>query len=703
MNKPNIPQSTMKRLPKRKLPSLSRTSKWRRKKIFLNSKRSSDEYGEPSSEEETDLTLPSSSRDVLEPEASSSTNNTIMNDADQPIQDINEDENESVSKQTDLSAAVEENENTTATVKISITLNLRDRLASWAVSFRIAVRALSALLILLKDYVSEALPICGKTILKVVKKKKNGYMKMEPGYYYHFGLLDGIRKNVSVSDIKNGTIELVANVDGLPLAKSSSSQLWPILCYVRPHPEKVFMVGLYWGMEKPHCSNAYMETFINEVQDLQENGVEIHNVKYNFLMDCYALDAPAKAYVLKIKGHSGFSSCTKCKIEGEYLRHRVAFPDIDCKARTHQGFLEREDEEHHVGDESVITVLNPFNIVIRFVLDYMHLVLLGVVKKMIRLWLKGPLRVRMDKKKVDRLTLGILKAKDFIPYEFCRKGRTLVELLRFKATEFRLFLLYTSIPVFFFDRKLLPEKIRIHFLYLTIAFRILLSREFEKDKKIIRFVRRVLRQFVLNFGKYYGTHLISHNVHGLLHITDDFKQFGALDKCSAFPFENFMTILKGMVKKGDKHLQQVVNRYLEREKFLSAEQTVQTGCSVNHSKGPLIEQCRDPQFKVYERSHLFKINVDRQADCFASMKNQDIVKIDNFATVNGQLVAIGKKFLRKNEMFVHPLKSSKLGIYEVSLLSAQSSWYDINEIDKKYLVFTFFKDKPSIAMPLLHH
>jgi len=46
--------------------------------------------------------------------------------------------------------------------------------------------------------------------------------------------------------------------DGLPLAESSSSQLWPILGYVRPLKNTVFPIGIYWwGYEKPKDSKEF--------------------------------------------------------------------------------------------------------------------------------------------------------------------------------------------------------------------------------------------------------------------------------------------------------------------------------------------------------------------------------------------------------------------------------------------------------------
>lgn len=48
---------------------------------------------------------------------------------------------------------------------------------------------------------------------------------MKPGYYFHFGLRDGILKCFKRYDVE-GEIKIIVRIDGLPLAKSSYSLFW---------------------------------------------------------------------------------------------------------------------------------------------------------------------------------------------------------------------------------------------------------------------------------------------------------------------------------------------------------------------------------------------------------------------------------------------------------------------------------------------
>ncbi len=77
-----------------------------------------------------------------------------------------------------------------------------------------------------------------------------------------------------------------------------------------------------------------------------------------------------------------------------------------------------------------------------FPLDYMHLVCLGVVKKLLS-WVNGPPVVRLGSELIENISVRLLKLVPFIPCEFQRKPRSLSQLAYMKATEYRQILLYT--------------------------------------------------------------------------------------------------------------------------------------------------------------------------------------------------------------------------------------------------------------------
>ena len=64
-------------------------------------------------------------------------------------------------------------------------------------------------------------------------------------------------------------------------------------------------------------------------------------------------DAPARAFLKRIKGHSGYNGCDKCIQPGLY-NLKMTFPEVDAPIRTNVAFNEMEDAEHHKGP-------NPFH------------------------------------------------------------------------------------------------------------------------------------------------------------------------------------------------------------------------------------------------------------------------------------------------------------------------------------------------------
>ena len=108
------------------------------------------------------------------------------------------------------------------------------------------------------------------------------------------------------------------------------------------------------------------------------------------------------------------------------------------------------------------------DLVSMFPLDYMHLVCLGVVRKIFISWTSGLLR--LDSSFKQKLSENVLYM--FTPKEFQKKPRFVTKIDHWKATEFRSFLLYIR-PVVL--KELLTKEKYSHFLCLNIAVRIMLS------------------------------------------------------------------------------------------------------------------------------------------------------------------------------------------------------------------------------------
>jgi len=204
-------------------------------------------------------------------------------------------------------------------------------------------------------------------------------------------------------------------------------------------------------------------------------------------------------------------ACDKCHVEGEW-NQKVTFQETNAPLRTDAEFAEKSDPDHHLGHS-------------------------------------------------------------IIPREFARKPRSFNEIMRWKATELRQFMLYTGpvvlknvLYLYLFSKikflLLLPDSLYQNFLLFSVAMTILLSHQL--CGQVCSYAKQLLVVFVENMKALYGKEMIVYNVDGLIHLADDARNFGPLDNFSSFPFDNTLKVIKKLIHKPNFPLQQLAK---ERAQF----------------------------------------------------------------------------------------------------------------------------------------
>ena len=234
--------------------------------------------------------------------------------------------------------------------------------------------------------------------------------------------------------------------------------------------------------------------------NIAQNGICIKERKFFVKLKTVICDAPARAFIKGIKNHNGYSSCEWCTQKGVWHQGRMIFPEMNASLRTHYTFKEISDPSHHVCRSPFADL--ELGLVSNFPLDYMHLVCLGITRKLIYLWLNGPLITRLPHRLVMLISEDLISICSHIPSEFARKPRTLKEVAMWKATEHRQFLLYTGMVVL---RAKVSSAIYNNFLLLSICMRALLSEEGIID---IDYTKQLLVSFVTNAAKIYGKQIL---------------------------------------------------------------------------------------------------------------------------------------------------------------------------------------------------
>lgn len=282
------------------------------------------------------------------------------------------------------------------------------------------------------------------------------------------------------------------------------------------------------------------------------------------------------------------------------------------------------------------------------------------------------------------------------------------EISRWKATELRQKLLYTGPLVF---KNSISEKSYSHFMCLNIAMIILISPSLHL---FIEFAKQLLMSFVKNFQIIYGKHLISHNVHGLLHLCEDYNLFGPLDNVSCFPFENFLKKFKVMLRKHDRPLEQIIKRFKELEINCSVPNSNHMNTNINdivviknqHKNGPLPISVQGSQFKTLILKHkLITLKINSESNCYFGTLDNNIIKAINIVQIlsTDQIMVVGKMFTVKKLLYKTPIKSNKFGIFIVKDLSTNFQLYSIDQIVKKYIVIlSYGKSNDNIAISVLH-
>lgn len=361
-------------------------------------------------------------------------------------------------------------------------------------------------------------------------------------------------------------ISFTMNTDGAPVFKSSKMSLWPIYLMINELPyklriknENMILASLWFDSKKP-AMNTLLKPLLHSIELLHNEGVECDFPEIGkFNCKGYLLagtaDLPARCLLCNSIQYNGSYSCWKCLQPGETASvgkgHAHVYPfKIECPKgppRTNDQTLQdaqtatRNQQEKRnpkvvngVKGPSWLICFPKFNIVNGIAIDYMHGLLLGVQKLMIRLWFdksfsKFPFNIHSAVEKVDARLLSLLPT-----LSITRLPRTIQNHLKYwKASEFRSFLLYYGAPVMY---EILDRDRFSHYLNLVNASQILLMNGSTEEN--LKNAEDMLFSFCEKFSILYDKKYMTLNIHQLVHLVDCVKELGPLYTHSCFPFED---------------------------------------------------------------------------------------------------------------------------------------------------------------------
>lgn len=212
-------------------------------------------------------------------------------------------------------------------------------------------------------------------------------------------------------------LPLIVNTDGVQVFKSTTKSLWLIQIgqgflppKMRYMPENILLAAAHFDYKKPDMK-SFFYPFLKELRNINNNGgiaIKKNNFEYRFmpLIMNACCDLPAKADLQCFAGHSGHFACGYCLHPGISVK-----PDAKGKAviryinkaknyqiRSHGEVLEAYEKKvmpiNGIKSMSCMIAAKEFNLIHSFSIDYMHCVLLGVIKKTLSLWLDSKIHTQ---------------------------------------------------------------------------------------------------------------------------------------------------------------------------------------------------------------------------------------------------------------------------------------------------------------------
>lgn len=349
--------------------------------------------------------------------------------------------------------------------------------------------------------------------------------------------------------------------DGIHTGKSNNKTLWPIYLTINELPisernKYVLLAGLYIGSKDPN-QQVFLQPFVNEANKLSTEGFKwLHNGKQivsKVIPLCCIADSVARYQLLNFQSFAAYYGCTFCYQKSERTRkgQRFAISINPPKERTLESTKEdllkafqkknetNKSKRHYRGVKgfSPLMLLHYFSFMAGFVVDYMHNILLGVTKLHTELILQSIRKkfwyisenVGMDHvlSTIDERLLMI-----HLPFSITRIPRSIKDISRWKASEWRSWLLFYSVPCL---KGLLKKKYLNHFALLSAATNIFLQRSMTRED--VFQAHKLFLFYMYLFQKYFHKENMVYNIHLLSHICKGVLNWGPLWTHNSFLYE----------------------------------------------------------------------------------------------------------------------------------------------------------------------
>lgn len=534
---------------------------------------------------------------------------------------------------------------------------------------------------------------------------------------------------------KNPHLKVLAftlSVDGANVFRSSNCSMWPVQFYLNFLPPNIRYLAnniitstIYYGRKKPDMTNLLF-TVATEFDELKEKLITIYRNDefWNFLPVVieFVFDLPARAEVQNFKGPTGKFGCPNCYHPGIPVKNlsnsnnntsiRYINQETILELRTHNQTVqlahrvsteslrnqEEKDSINGVKGNSALLLFDDVDLINSVPTDFMHCILLGVMKDLISIWL-GMRRIPVPPYRDYKISTTsarklleqrILNMKPHVTFN--RKPRSIFEIANFKATELMYlmwyYLRYALVGI-------LPTRLIKNFEKLSASTYILCKKEINRNE--LRRATAMLNEFSSEFQEIYGKGAVTMNVHLLNHFHIMVENCGPLWSYSMFGFENNVGVLKRFVSGKTDVLIQIGTKYVSSRDEVMQQNNFEKDIIAAYQKKNIVLKkdqinvlnsagvvLQGDQLTIWRRIKLRGIIYTsansiqtKSADYFVRITNKHVGKIEFF---------FGDKLKPKLMLHVYEETFENFHWTEVSE-SNRFEIYSCEEIEKKMLYF----------------
>ncbi|CAF1433966.1 unnamed protein product [Rotaria sp. Silwood1] len=362
-------------------------------------------------------------------------------------------------------------------------------------------------------------------------------------------------------------VTLIVHTDGAPLVKLSKQSIWPYFASLvelpppaRDYHKNTVILSLWTSKVKPD-PNTFLHETIEELQLLINNGTSIfiNGREYEITLrtQYFVSDLPAKALF--------------CEWSAEH--NIVVYPFIrnNLTLRTHSAYLDAAKEAQKKatngkvvpveGIKGLSTLLQVFEYPCQIVFDYMHLICLGHVPCVIKLWCQN-----IDES-IERLidgSLGQLRLPHNLNVPVLD---SIVNAGQWKAKNSRLFVLNVGVPIVTLH---LPRLLASHFLLYSMAVKILHAPESIDE---INLGEQIMNYYCKTAPLVHGPSVEIFSLHAHIHLAQQVRRHGGLGHTSAFAFESCIRFIERKAH-GSKHLGAQISYWIDLQTMMQNEPVI---------------------------------------------------------------------------------------------------------------------------------